>query len=128
FKKEFTEKWMNGQDTMPALMTVIIPNDHGADDRPEAGYPFRESYMADNDLAVGRIVEFLSQTPYWENMLIVITEDDAQNGVDHVDAHGTVVMLSSPWVNEACTRQVAYSVGGVCTACRTTAGAAYWTQ
>ncbi len=87
FIKEFTEKWINGPDAMPSLITVIIPNDHGADDRPEAGYPFRESYMADNDLAVGRIVEFLSHTPYWENMMIVITEDDAQNGVDHIDAH-----------------------------------------
>ncbi|HRX10406.1 MAG TPA: alkaline phosphatase family protein [Draconibacterium sp.] len=113
FKKEFSEKWMNGQDTMPALMTVIIPNDHGADDRPEAGYPFRESYMADNDLAVGRIVEFLSQTPYWENMLIVITEDDAQNGVDHVDAHRSILMLISPWVKKDYVSHVHYSFGSI---------------
>jgi YVTN family beta-propeller protein len=113
FKKEFTEKWMNGQDSMPALMTVIIPNDHGADDRPEAGYPFRESYMADNDLAVGRIVEFLSHTPYWENMLIVITEDDAQNGVDHVDAHRSVLMLISPWVKKDYVSHVHYSFGSI---------------
>lgn len=113
FKKEFTEKWMNGQDTMPALMTVIIPNDHGADDRPEAGYPFRESYMADNDLAVGRIVEFLSHTSYWENMLIVITEDDAQNGVDHVDAHRSVLMLISPWVKKDFVSHVHYSFGSI---------------
>jgi hypothetical protein len=113
FKKEFTEKWMNGQDSMPALMTVIIPNDHGADDRPEAGYPFRESYMADNDLAVGRIVEFLSHTPYWENMLIVITEDDAQNGVDHVDAHRSVLMLISPWVKKDFVSHVHYSFGSI---------------
>jgi YVTN family beta-propeller protein len=113
FKKEFTEKWMNGQDTMPALMTVILPNDHGADDRPEAGYPFRESYMADNDLAVGRIVEFLSHTPYWENMLIVITEDDAQNGVDHVDAHRSILMLISPWVKKDYVSHVHYSFGSI---------------
>jgi len=113
FKTEFTEKWINGQDTMPALMTVIIPNDHGADDRPEAGYPFRESYMADNDLAVGRIVEFLSHTPYWENMLIVITEDDAQNGVDHVDAHRSILMLISPWVKKDYVSHVHYSFGSI---------------
>jgi DNA-binding beta-propeller fold protein YncE len=113
FKKEFTEKWMNGQDSLPALMTVIIPNDHGADDRPEAGYPFRESYMADNDLAVGRIVEFLSHTPYWENMLIVITEDDAQNGVDHVDAHRSVLMLISPWIKKDYVSHVHYSFGSI---------------
>ncbi len=113
FKKEFSEKWINGQDTMPALMTVIIPNDHGADDRPEAGYPFRESYMADNDLAVGRIVEFLSHTPYWENMLIVITEDDAQNGVDHVDAHRSILMLISPWVKKDYVSHMHYSFGSI---------------
>ena len=54
--------------------------------------------MADNDLAVGRMVEFLSKTPYWKNMLIVITEDDAQGGVDHVDAHRSVLMAISPYV------------------------------
>ena len=113
FKKEFTEKWMNGKDTMPSLLTVIIPNDHGAGDRPEAGYPFRESYMADNDLAVGRIVEFLSHTPYWENMLIVITEDDAQNGVDHIDAHRSILMLISPWVKKDHVSHNHYSFGSI---------------
>lgn len=113
FQKEFKETWMSGQDTMPAFMTVIIPNDHGAGERPEAGYPFRESYMVDNDLAVGRIVEFLSHTPYWENMLIVITEDDAQNGVDHIDAHRSILMLASPWVKKDYVSHYHYSFGSI---------------
>ena len=113
FQMEFEEKWMSGQDTMPALITVIIPNDHGAGERPEAGYPFRESYMADNDLAVGRIVEYLSQTPYWKNMLIVITEDDAQNGIDHIDAHRSILMLASPWVKENYVSHGHYSFGSI---------------
>jgi YVTN family beta-propeller protein len=113
FIKEFESKWNNGQDTMPAFITVIIPNDHGAGDRPEAGYPFRESYMADNDLAVGRIVEYLSRTPYWENMLIVITEDDAQNGVDHIDAHRSILMIISPWVKRDYVSHVHYSFGSL---------------
>ncbi|WP_206609908.1 alkaline phosphatase family protein [Maribellus luteus] len=113
FKKEFNKKWMNGNGTMPSFLTVIIPNDHGAGERPDAGYPFRESYMADNDLAVGRIVEFLSHTPYWENMLIVITEDDAQNGVDHVDAHRSVLMLVSPWVKRDYVSHMHYSFGSI---------------
>jgi DNA-binding beta-propeller fold protein YncE len=113
FINEFEEKWMNGKDTMPSIITVIIPNDHGAGDRPEAGYPFRESYMADNDLAVGRIVEYLSHTPYWKNMLIVITEDDAQNGVDHVDAHRSLLMLISPWVKRDYLSNMHYSFGSI---------------
>ncbi|MBN2174111.1 MAG: hypothetical protein JW731_08270, partial [Bacteroidales bacterium] len=113
FIKEFQEKWLDGQDTMPELITVIIPNDHGAGDRPEAGYPFRESYMADNDLAVGRIVEFLSHTPYWNNMMIVITEDDAQNGVDHIDAHRSILLVISPWVKKDYVSHVHYSFGSI---------------
>ncbi|MEZ4777061.1 MAG: alkaline phosphatase family protein [Bacteroidia bacterium] len=113
FIKEFDEKWMDGQNMMPAFTTVIIPNDHGAGDRPEAGYPFRESYMADNDLAVGRIVEYLSRTPYWKNMLIVITEDDAQNGVDHIDAHRSILMLISPWVKKDYVSHTHYSFGSL---------------
>jgi hypothetical protein len=83
---------------MPAVLTVILPNDHGAGERPKAGYPFKESYMSDNDLALGRVVEFLSHSPYWKNMLIVVTEDDAQNGVDHVDAHRSILMAISPYI------------------------------
>ena len=73
FMKEFDEKWIKTGTEMPPIITVIIPNDHGAGERPEAGFPFRESYMADNDLAVGRIVEYLSRSPFWKNMAIVIT-------------------------------------------------------
>lgn len=113
FISEFTDKWIDGPDPMPSLITVIIPNDHGADDRPEAGYPFRESYMADNDLAVGRIVEFLSHTSYWEHMMIVITEDDAQNGVDHIDAHRSLLMIISPFVNRDYVSPIHYSFGSI---------------
>lgn len=113
FIKEFNEKWGEGKATMPSLLTVIIPNDHGAGERPEAGYPFRESYMADNDLAVGRIVEFLSHTPYWKNMAIVITEDDAQNGVDHVDAHRSILMVISPYAKKDHVSHVHNSFGSI---------------
>ncbi len=113
FIKEVSEKWIDGDQELPSLLTVIIPNDHGANDRPDYGYPFRESYMADNDLAVGRIVEFLSHTKYWEKMAIIITEDDAQNGVDHIDAHRSVLMLISPWVKRDYVSHVHYSFGSI---------------
>ena len=113
FINEFNEKWMGEGKTMPQMVTVIIPNDHGADERPDAGYPFRESYMADNDLAVGRIVEFLSHTPYWKNMAIIITEDDAQNGVDHIDAHRSILMVISPYAKKDYVGKVHYSFGSI---------------
>jgi YVTN family beta-propeller protein len=113
FKKEFQEKWLCGKDTMPQMLTVIIPNDHGASERPAAGYPYRESYEADNDLAVGRTVEFLSHTSYWKNMLIVITEDDAQGGVDHIDAHRSILMCISPYIKKDYVSHVHTSFGSI---------------
>jgi hypothetical protein len=113
FISEFDEKWVKPGADMPSIITVIIPNDHGAGERPEAGYPFRESYMADNDLAVGRIVEYLSHTPYWKNMAIVITEDDAQNGVDHIDAHRSILMVISPYAKRNFVSHSHYSFGSI---------------
>jgi len=111
FIDEFETTW--GDGGLPSVLTVILPNDHGAGDRPEAGYPFRESYMADNDLAVGRIVEFLSHTRYWDEMAIVITEDDAQNGVDHIDAHRSLLMVVSPWAKRGYVGKTHYSFGSI---------------
>lgn len=113
FIKEFRQKWIGKGKKMPQVLTIIMPNDHGAGERAEAGYPFRESYMADNDLAVGRVVEFLSHTSYWKNMMIVITEDDAQNGVDHVDAHRSILMVISPYVKRNSVSHVHYSFGSL---------------
>ncbi len=98
FEQELRDRWLNGAEPFPQLVTLLLPNDHGAGDRPDAGYPLRASYMADNDLALGRIVETLSHTPWWPEMLIVITEDDAQDGRDSVDAHRSLLMLVGPYV------------------------------
>jgi hypothetical protein len=113
FIREFDQKWKGEGKSMPQMLTIIVPNDHGADERPQDGYPFRESYMADNDLAVGRIVEYLSHTPFWKNMAIVITEDDAQNGVDHIDAHRSILMVISPYVKKNYVSKVHYSFGSL---------------
>jgi hypothetical protein len=74
-----------------------LPNDHTADPRPEDGYPYRASYVADNDVALGKIVDYLSHSPWWKQMAVFITEDDAQSGVDHVDAHRTVLLGVGPY-------------------------------
>jgi YVTN family beta-propeller protein len=100
FEQEFADKWLSGKDTMPQFIAMQLPNDHGADIRPADGYPYRHSYMADNDLALGRILHFLSRTPYWASTLVVVTEDDPQGGVDHVDAHRSVLLLAGPYVKK----------------------------
>ena len=113
FMQEFNEKWGGDGKTLPALLTLMLPNDHGTRERPAAGFPFVESYMADNDLAVGRAVEFLSHTPYWKNMMIVITEDDPQGGVDHVDAHRSLLMVISPYAKKNYVGHQHYSFGSI---------------
>jgi YVTN family beta-propeller protein len=80
---------------LPALSIVRLPNDHTAGAR--AGAPTPHAYMADNDLALGRIVEAISRSPYWKNTLIVVLEDDAQNGPDHVDSHRSVLLMISAY-------------------------------
>jgi hypothetical protein len=100
FETEFSRMWLNGKEEMPRLIAMQVPNDHGAGERPADGYPYRHSYMADNDLALGRILHFLSRTPYWKQMLVIITEDDPQGGVDHIDAHRSILMMAGPWVKK----------------------------
>jgi YVTN family beta-propeller protein len=117
FMKEFNAKWMPNAtgkgDTLPPVITLMLPNDHGTKPRPKAGFPFTESYMADNDLAVGRTIEFLSNTPYWKNMAIFIVEDDPQGGVDHVDAHRSLMVAISPYAKKNYVGHVHYSFGSV---------------
>jgi YVTN family beta-propeller protein len=100
FIKEIQDKYLKPKKEFPSMITLQLLNDHGAGERAHAGFPFNESYMADNDLALGRIVEFLSNTPQWKNMLIVVTEDDAQGGRDHVDAHRSLLMVISPYAKK----------------------------
>jgi Phosphoesterase family len=62
------------------------------------GFPTPAAQVADNDLAVGRVVEAISHSPYWKDSAIFVTEDDAQDGVDHVDGHRTEGLVISPFV------------------------------
>lgn len=113
FIKEFKERWLGDGKKLPSFLLVYLPNDHGAPERPDDGYPFRESYMADNDLALGRVVEFLSHSVYWKDMAIFVTEDDPQNGLDHIDAHRSLLLVISPFVKKNYVSHVHYSFGSI---------------
>ena len=84
-----------GKDTMPNFVMLRLPNDHTAGTRP--GSPRPEASVADNDLAVGRAVEAVSHSPYWNDTAFFILEDDAQDGADHVDAHRSVALVISKY-------------------------------
>jgi YVTN family beta-propeller protein len=97
FIHEIAEKYVDTGSDLPQFVFVYLPNDHMADARPEDGYPYRESFVADNDLALGRILEYLSGTKWWNQMAVFVTEDDAEGGVDHIDAHRTLLLGAGPW-------------------------------
>src|SRR5262249_47633815 len=81
--EEFRQFEANGQ--LPALSIIRLGNDHTNGTR--AGAPTPRAMIAENDLALGRLVEAISRSRYWSESAIFVLEDDAQNGPDHVDAH-----------------------------------------
>jgi DNA-binding beta-propeller fold protein YncE len=91
--KEWVADLAQGQDTMPNFILLRLPDDHTAGTRP--GWPTPRASVADNDLAVGRAVEAVSHSPFWDNTAFFILEDDAQNGADHVDAHRSIALVVS---------------------------------
>jgi DNA-binding beta-propeller fold protein YncE len=93
FIREYTE--FSKKNTVPNLMVMSLPSDHS--EGGSRDYPTPSSMMADNDLALGRIVEAVSKSPQWKNTCIFVIEDDAQAGPDHVDGHRTPYFVISPY-------------------------------
>ena len=111
FEHDFRRRLAAG--TVPGLVVIRLPDDHTAEPRTEDGYPYRASYVADNDLALGRIIAFLYKTPIWKDSAVFVTEDDAQGGVDHVDAHRSVLLVASPWVKPGVVAHQHSSMGSI---------------
>jgi len=93
WEREFDQFVANGN--LPGLEIVYFPNDHNAGTAPGRATP--QSYMADNDLALGRMIDAVSHSPYWRSTAIIVLEDDAQDGPDHVDAHRAPALVISPY-------------------------------
>jgi hypothetical protein len=91
--EEFRKFEQNGD--LPALSIVRLGGDHTAYTRP--GFPTPRAMIAENDQALGRLVEAVSKSRYWKESAVFVVEDDAQNGPDHVDAHRSVAIVASPW-------------------------------
>ncbi len=94
FKRWVAER-NNGRDEMPNFVMLRFPNDHT--EGTAAGKPTPNASVADNDLAVGRAVEAVSHSPYWDDTAFFILEDDAQAGADHVDAHRSTALVISKY-------------------------------
>ncbi|MBK8924207.1 MAG: bifunctional YncE family protein/alkaline phosphatase family protein [Saprospirales bacterium] len=91
--------------------TIRFGTDHTSGMRKGAYSP--EAAVADNDLAVGRMIEHLSQSPLWKESAVFILEDDAQNGPDHVDAHRSIAFLASPYVKRSFVDHTMYSTSSM---------------
>jgi len=94
-------------DALPQLMVMALPSDHTAGTKPE--YPTPRAMVADNDLALGQIIEAVSHSKFWKNTVIFVVEDDSQDGWDHVSSYRTVAMVISPYSNQNSTIHTAYN-------------------
>ncbi len=99
------------QGRFPDLVIVWLPRDHTLGRR--AGKPTPRAMVADNDLALGQIVEWLSQSPAWDSLAVFVLEDDAQDGPDHVDAHRSVLLVASPYARRGIVDSTFYTTSAV---------------
>jgi len=106
---EFRQFEANGN--LPALSIIRLPNDHTAGTR--VGSPTPRAMVADNDLALGRLVETVSNSVYWRDSVILVVEDDAQSGPDHVDSHRSVLLAAGPFVKRGYVDHTFYTTSGV---------------
>jgi hypothetical protein len=104
--KEFERK-----GSFPNLVLVTLPCDHT--DGTKVGYPTPRAMVADNDLALGRVVEGLTHSRFWPKMCIVVVEDDPQDGFDHVDAHRTFALAISPYTKRKHVDSTCYTQTGL---------------
>src|SRR5205085_4956803 len=96
---------------MPRMQVMRLPNDHTYGTR--VGKPTPTAMVADNDLALGMVVEAVSRSAFWKTTAIFVIEDDAQNGPDHVDAHRTVALVVSPWTKRKHVDSTMYSTSSM---------------
>src|SRR5687768_2331879 len=104
--KEFEKK-----GTFPNLTFLFLPADHTNGTRPDSPTP--RAMVADNDLALGMVVEAVSRSRFWAKTCILVTEDDPQNGFDHVDGHRTVGIVVSPYTKRKVVDSTCYNQTGL---------------
>ncbi|HVO75099.1 MAG TPA: bifunctional YncE family protein/alkaline phosphatase family protein [Ignavibacteriaceae bacterium] len=109
WEKEFDEYSKN--DSLPVFNLIRLPNDHTMG--TTAGKLTPQAYVAQNDYALGLMVEKISKSRFWKESIIFVLEDDAQNGSDHVDAHRSTLLVVSPYIKRNFVDHTMYSTSGV---------------
>ncbi len=115
FLRELNE--FERKDYFPNLVIIYLPQDHTSGTQP--GMPTPRAHVADNDLALGRIVEAISKSKFWAKTCIFVIEDDPQDGFDHVDGHRSVCLVISPYTKRGAVVSEFYNQSSVLhTICR----------
>lgn len=111
--EEFIKELRNFEkaDTFPNFMMMSLPNNHTSG--TQEGFPVPAAMVADNDLALGRIVEAISKSKFWKETAIFVVEDDPQNGLDHVDGHRTVAFCISPYTKRKAVVSTHYNQNSI---------------
>jgi hypothetical protein len=103
---DYLDRW-EAAGSMPHLVMIVLPSDHTSGTSP--GWSTPKASVADNDLALGRVVEGLTHSSFWKSMAVLVVEDDAQNGVDHIDGHRTVALAISPYARRGVVDSTFYT-------------------
>ncbi|HUI26656.1 MAG TPA: bifunctional YncE family protein/alkaline phosphatase family protein [Candidatus Kryptonia bacterium] len=109
FKSDLDQYVASG--ALPSFLFLWLPNDHTFGAAPSMPTP--SSAVADNDAGLGMVVDMLSHSPFWKDMAIFVSEDDAQDGQDHVSAHRTIDLVMSPYVKRGYLSHVHHSNVGM---------------
>ena len=110
FKEDIAKTYRSKKKPLPQFMNIAICNDHGSQPKPKFGYQSSSSFLADNDMALGQIVDYLSHTPEWKNMAIFVTQDDAGGDSDHIDRHRSFALCISPYAKHQYVSHVHTSI------------------
>ena len=109
FLREFRD--FEAKGSLPSLIVMLLPNNHTSGTNP--GFPTPRAMVADNDLALGQIVEAVTKSRFWRETAIFVTEDDPQAGLDHVDGHRTIGQVISPYTRRGMVDHSFYSQVGM---------------
>ena len=107
--EEIIREWEKGM--FPDFIYIVLPNDHNYGGK--AGAPTPRWLMADNDAGLGKLIDWLSKSKYWNETAVFVTEDDPQSGWDHIDPHRTISLVISPWAKRDYTSSVLYSQSSI---------------